>query len=110
MQGIQRINPGSYASPMGTFINLDYPSVLRLNLNYCPFLNKYVYQARREDTLLKLAHFRRHKRKALKKTPGKAISYPFHKPEENQGRTQPKKFQSCLSLITFSHTNSVVLM
>lgn len=38
---------------------------------------------RREDTLLKLAHFRRHKRKTLKKTGGKATSYPFNKPEEN---------------------------
>ncbi|XP_058227872.1 uncharacterized protein LOC131336162 [Rhododendron vialii] len=38
---------------------------------------------RREDTLLKLAHFKRHKRKPLKKTGGKATSYPFHKPEEN---------------------------
>lgn len=40
-------------------------------------------QDRREDTLLKLAHFKRHKRKPLKKTGGKATSYPFHKPEEN---------------------------
>lgn len=40
-------------------------------------------QDRREDTLLKLAHFRRHKRKPLKKTGGKATSYSFHKPEEN---------------------------
>ncbi|KAG5535994.1 hypothetical protein RHGRI_023699 [Rhododendron griersonianum] len=38
---------------------------------------------RREDTLLKLAHFKRHKRKPLKKTGGKATSYPLHKPEEN---------------------------
>ncbi|CAK9320713.1 unnamed protein product [Citrullus colocynthis] len=38
---------------------------------------------RREDTGLELAHFRRHKRKALKKTSGKSINYPFHKPEEN---------------------------
>lgn len=40
-------------------------------------------QDRREDTLLKLAHFRRHKRKTLKKTQGKSTNYPFHKPEEN---------------------------
>jgi len=46
-------------------------------------LFEHVVHARREDTLFKFAHFRRHKRKALKKTPGKAISYPFHKPEEN---------------------------
>ena len=38
---------------------------------------------RREDTLLKLAHFRWHKRKALKRTPGKSMNYPFHKPEEH---------------------------
>ncbi|KAK2990452.1 hypothetical protein RJ640_011200 [Escallonia rubra] len=38
---------------------------------------------RREDTLLKLAHFRRHKRKTLKRTSGKTTSYPFNKPEEN---------------------------
>lgn len=40
-------------------------------------------QDRREDTLLELAHFRRHKRKTLKKTSGKTVNYPFHKPEEN---------------------------
>ncbi|GFY80324.1 FG-GAP repeat-containing protein [Actinidia rufa] len=34
---------------------------------------------RREDTLLKLAHFRRHKRKTSKKTSGKTTNYPFHK-------------------------------
>lgn len=33
--------------------------------------------------MLELAHFMRHKRKSLKKTSGKSISYPFHKPEEN---------------------------
>ncbi|KAK9165390.1 hypothetical protein Scep_000581 [Stephania cephalantha] len=38
---------------------------------------------RREDTSFELAHFRRHKRKSLKKTPGKSSNYPFHKPEEN---------------------------
>ncbi|KAF6154026.1 hypothetical protein GIB67_026680 [Kingdonia uniflora] len=38
---------------------------------------------RREDTTFKLAHFRRHKRKPLKKTPGKTANYPFHVPEEN---------------------------
>jgi hypothetical protein len=39
---------------------------------------------RREDTLLKLAHFRRHKRKTLKKQAGsKSTAYPFHKPEEH---------------------------
>ncbi|KAJ0248883.1 FG-GAP repeat-containing protein [Hirschfeldia incana] len=38
---------------------------------------------RREDTLLKLAHFRRHKRKTLKKQAGKSATFPFHKPEEH---------------------------
>lgn len=37
---------------------------------------------RREDTCFKLAHFRRHKRKLLKKTPGKSNTYPSHVPEE----------------------------
>eukprot|EP00262_Sarcandra_glabra_P002329 TRINITY_DN12610_c1_g1_i1.p1 TRINITY_DN12610_c1_g1~~TRINITY_DN12610_c1_g1_i1.p1 ORF type:complete len:407 (-),score=54.72 TRINITY_DN12610_c1_g1_i1:442-1662(-) len=37
---------------------------------------------RREDTSFKLAHFKRHKRKSLKKTPGKSSTYPFHMPEE----------------------------
>lgn len=38
---------------------------------------------RREDTYLQLAHFRRHKRKLLKKTGGKTSTNPFHKPVEN---------------------------
>lgn len=39
---------------------------------------------RREDTLLKLAHFQKHKRKTLKRMPGKtAYSNTIHKPEEN---------------------------
>lgn len=42
-----------------------------------------LHQDRREDTLLKLAHFRRHKRKTLKKQAGKSTAYPFHKPEEH---------------------------
>ncbi|KAA8547443.1 hypothetical protein F0562_003693 [Nyssa sinensis] len=51
---------------------------------------------RREDTLLKLVHFRRHKRKALKKTPGKATNNPFHKPEENHppGKDSTKKISN----------------
>uniref|UniRef100_A0A0E0MDH5 FG-GAP repeat-containing protein n=1 Tax=Oryza punctata TaxID=4537 RepID=A0A0E0MDH5_ORYPU len=40
-------------------------------------------QDRREDTFLQLAHFRRHKRKALKKTPGKAVVNNVHKPSEH---------------------------
>ncbi|CAL9080094.1 unnamed protein product [Musa textilis] len=35
---------------------------------------------RREDTSLQLSNFRRHKRKLLKKTPGKGTTSPFHKP------------------------------
>ncbi|KAK7309318.1 hypothetical protein RJT34_05945 [Clitoria ternatea] len=53
---------------------------------------------RREDTLLKLAHFRRHKRKTLKRTPGKATNYPFHKPEENHppGKDSTKKISNII--------------
>ncbi|KAH7566330.1 hypothetical protein JRO89_XS08G0139100 [Xanthoceras sorbifolium] len=51
---------------------------------------------RREDTQLKLAHFRRHKRKALKKMVGKTTNYPFHKPEENHppGKDSSKKISN----------------
>ncbi|KAL4186714.1 hypothetical protein AMTRI_Chr09g15370 [Amborella trichopoda] len=38
---------------------------------------------RREDTSFKLAHFRKHKRKLVKKMPGKGTSNPFQMPEEN---------------------------
>ncbi|XP_034683442.1 uncharacterized protein LOC117912818 [Vitis riparia] len=53
---------------------------------------------RREDTLLKLAHFRRHKRKTLKKTQGKSTNYPFHKPEENHppGKDDTKKISNLI--------------
>ncbi|KAL3818798.1 hypothetical protein ACJIZ3_004703 [Penstemon smallii] len=53
---------------------------------------------RREDTLLKLAHFRRHKRKTLKRTPGKNSNYPFHKPEEktSPGKDVTKKVSSVI--------------
>ncbi|KAI4314801.1 hypothetical protein L6164_027673 [Bauhinia variegata] len=53
---------------------------------------------RREDTLLTLAHFKRHKRKALKRTPGKAMNYPFHKPEENHppGKDSTKKISNII--------------
>ncbi|KAL3844707.1 hypothetical protein ACJIZ3_002110 [Penstemon smallii] len=37
---------------------------------------------RREDTSLELTHFMPHKRKALKRTPGKNTNYHFYKPEE----------------------------
>ncbi|KAH6810210.1 FG-GAP repeat-containing protein [Perilla frutescens var. hirtella] len=53
---------------------------------------------RREDTVLKLAHFRRHKRKAMKKLPGKNTNYPFHKPEEKQspGKDVTKKISNVI--------------
>lgn len=53
---------------------------------------------RREDTLLKLTHFRRHKRKTLKKSPGKISNYPFHKPEENHppGKDVTKKVSNVI--------------
>ncbi|XP_015689377.1 uncharacterized protein LOC102718059 [Oryza brachyantha] len=38
---------------------------------------------RREDTFLQLSHFRKHKRKTLKKTPGKAVVNNVHKPSEH---------------------------
>ncbi|XP_043708663.1 uncharacterized protein LOC122657931 [Telopea speciosissima] len=53
---------------------------------------------RREDTVFKLAHFRRHKRKSLKRTPGKGMNYPFHKPEENHppGKDSTKKIANLI--------------
>ncbi|KAG6394572.1 hypothetical protein SASPL_145161 [Salvia splendens] len=53
---------------------------------------------RREDTMLKLAHFRRHKRKTLKKLPGKTTNYPLHKPEEKQspGKDVTKKISTVI--------------
>ncbi|XP_073034031.1 uncharacterized protein [Primulina eburnea] len=53
---------------------------------------------RREDTLLKLTHFRRHKRKTLKKSPGKINNYPFQKPEEKHppGKDVTKKVASVI--------------
>ncbi|KDP32668.1 hypothetical protein JCGZ_13666 [Jatropha curcas] len=53
---------------------------------------------RREDTKLKLAHFRRHKRKTLKKVPGKTTNYPFHKPEEHHppGKDSTKKISNII--------------
>ncbi|XP_074576516.1 uncharacterized protein LOC141833031 [Curcuma longa] len=38
---------------------------------------------RREDTALELAHFRKHKRKPLKKTPGKVPTHTVYKPVEH---------------------------
>ncbi|KAJ4964612.1 hypothetical protein NE237_016461 [Protea cynaroides] len=53
---------------------------------------------RREDTVFKLAHFRRHKRKSVKRTPGKTTNYPFHKPEENHppGKDSTKKIANLI--------------
>ncbi|OMO84554.1 hypothetical protein COLO4_21984 [Corchorus olitorius] len=53
---------------------------------------------RREDTLLKLSHFKRHKRKTVKKVPGKSTTYPFHKPEENHppGKDETKKISNLI--------------
>ncbi|CAN1813962.1 hypothetical protein LINPERHAP1_LOCUS27013 [Linum perenne] len=53
---------------------------------------------RREDTLLQLAHFKRHKRKILKKVTGKSTNYPFHKPEENNppGKDSAKKISKLI--------------
>ncbi|XWS29245.1 hypothetical protein CRYUN_Cryun24cG0011800 [Craigia yunnanensis] len=52
----------------------------------------------REDTLLKLSHFKRHKRKTLKRVPGKAATYHFHKPEEHHppGKDDSKKFSNLI--------------
>ncbi|KAI4326101.1 hypothetical protein MLD38_031447 [Melastoma candidum] len=57
---------------------------------------------RREDTLLKLAHFRRHKRKTSKKIPGADKSgnfYSSHKPEENHspGKDNTKRVSNLIS-------------
>lgn len=56
------------------------------------------YQDRREDTLLKLAHFRRHKRKTLKKVQGRTTTYPYHKPEEHHlpGKDTTKRISNAI--------------
>uniref|UniRef100_A0A803KYL2 FG-GAP repeat-containing protein n=1 Tax=Chenopodium quinoa TaxID=63459 RepID=A0A803KYL2_CHEQI len=53
---------------------------------------------RREDTSFQLAHFRRHKRKTLKKLSGKKTNYPFHKPEEHHppGKDSTKKISNMI--------------
>lgn len=53
---------------------------------------------RREDTLLKLVHFRRHKRKPSKKLNGKTSNYPFDKPEEKNlpGKDSTKKISNLI--------------
>lgn len=47
---------------------------------------------------MKLVHFKRHKRKTLKETPGKTINYPFDKPEENHppGKDSTKKISNII--------------
>lgn len=52
--------------------------------------------------MLKLAHFRRHKRKTLKKTPGKSITLPINKPEENHppGKDSTKKIPNLIGKVT----------
>ncbi|GAB2282792.1 hypothetical protein Dimus_017327 [Dionaea muscipula] len=56
------------------------------------------YWDRREDTSFQLAHFRRHKRKVLKKISGKNSNYPFHKPEENlpPGKDSTKRISNLI--------------
>ncbi|KAB5556828.1 hypothetical protein DKX38_007737 [Salix brachista] len=56
------------------------------------------HRDRREDTVLQLSHFRRHKRKTSKKSNGKTTSYPFHKPEENHppGKDSTKKISNLI--------------
>eukprot|EP01018_Ginkgo_biloba_P019022 Gb_09663 [translate_table: standard] len=53
---------------------------------------------RREDTRFELAHFRKHKRKHLKKMPGKRTLSPFHKPEESHvfGKDSTNKIASVI--------------
>lgn len=48
--------------------------------------------------MLKLSHFKRHKRKTLKRVPGKSTMYPFHKPEENHppGKDETKKISNLI--------------
>lgn len=56
---------------------------------------------RREDTLLELAHFRKHKRKLLKKLPGKRSSSSIHKPEDKHvfGKDTTKKITSAIDKV-----------
>lgn len=48
--------------------------------------------------MLKLSHFKRHKRKTLKRVPGKSTTYPFHKPEEHHppGKDDSKKISNLI--------------
>lgn len=103
MQGIQRISPWKYATSLGRpsvfgFASLGsvYSNIVLVNLKSPDKLS--LDQDRREDTMLQLAHFRRHKRKAVKKTPGKTSNYPFQKPEENHppGKDSSKKISNLI--------------
>ncbi|XP_010679823.2 uncharacterized protein LOC104895102 [Beta vulgaris subsp. vulgaris] len=53
---------------------------------------------RREDTYFELAHFKRHKRKVLKKLSGKKGTLPLHKPEEHHppGKDSTKKISKLI--------------
>lgn len=60
--------------------------------------------------VLKLAHFRRHKRKTLKKMSGKFTTLPFHKLEEHhpQGKDTTKKILKLIGKET-EHAGSTKL-
>jgi hypothetical protein len=66
--------------------------------SYSQHIHSSLYQDRREDTVLQLSHFRRHKRKTSKKPNGKTTNYPFHKPEENHppGKDSAKKISNLI--------------
>eukprot|EP00252_Welwitschia_mirabilis_P007876 TRINITY_DN19585_c0_g1_i1.p1 TRINITY_DN19585_c0_g1~~TRINITY_DN19585_c0_g1_i1.p1 ORF type:complete len:697 (+),score=126.02 TRINITY_DN19585_c0_g1_i1:313-2403(+) len=53
---------------------------------------------RREDTVFKLAHFRKHKRKSVKRTPGRSTTLPLHKPADEHvlGKDNNNKIASAL--------------
>lgn len=55
-------------------------------------------QDRREDTFLQLAHFRRHKRKVLKKTTGKSTTNLVHAPVETHppGKDSSNKISNAI--------------
>jgi hypothetical protein len=57
---------------------LPCSETVELKFEFSPY-----FQDRREDTTLQLAHFRKHKRKQVKKTQGKAIINSINKPTEH---------------------------
>lgn len=61
-------------------ITVNVLLVTLLVLSYVLFL---LNQDRREDTSLQLAHFKKHKRKTTKKTPGRSTTTTIHKPSED---------------------------